>query len=361
MARPTESLFIIATGGAVALDDATALIAAATEHRLGGVVSSAVREGRVEIGAEWLRVLAAEELEVRRQHRVLWERLDHAMIAAGTVGVSPISIKGITLEHRWYSRMGERACLDIDLVVPPHQLHLVEQLLAVWGVEPQRRRQVQRLVDRRLLQSVELQFEGGMIDLHFDLLKLGPWVRSELIVVDAMTDLVGAPGRAVVVSPALELVALATHLNKDRLRSLGAYVDIARVGSDPSLDWDAVHRFVAAEGLAVPVYRTLGAVASLFNKDWPLPVPTGMRARMWDRLWPSESRLTGSEGRRRGQRRQWWLPFLLEGRRREAVADLRRRAFPPQELLDVQEVDRIAGSSGRGLERLRRVATRRYA
>ena len=90
-----------------------------------------------------------------------------------------------------------------------------------------------------------------MIDLHFDLLKLGPWVRSELIVVDAMSDLAGAPGRAVVVSPALELVA------------------------------------------------------SLFNKDWPLSVPTGLRAQMWDRLWPSESRLTGRDGRRSGQRRQW--------------------------------------------------------
>ena len=75
-------------------------------------------------------------------------------------------------------------------------------------------------------------------------------------------------------APELALVAFLTHLNKDRFAYLSAFGDIARVVGHPGLDWDLVERFVAGEGLAVPVWKSLDVVARTLELDLDIPAGT---------------------------------------------------------------------------------------
>ena len=114
------------------------------------------------------------------------------------------------------------------------------------------------------------------------------------------------------------------------------------------LDWDCFSRIVAAEGLTVPVWKSLAAIADELDLDIPAAPPTGWRGRLWDLLWSERVRLGGHEGRTTRRHRQHAIPGLARGRARDAAAELRRQLLPPKALLELE-----AGESDRAY--LRRV------
>ncbi|MGI9615894.1 MAG: nucleotidyltransferase family protein [Acidimicrobiales bacterium] len=348
MSYPATPLLDLASGRRVSDDlrDSAGIVASAVEHRLGGLLFSAAQAGEAELGPQDLVSLAAADASTCAHHRRLWQALGSAVSMLAEAGIETAAMKGVTSEARWFGRMGERPCSDIDLVVRHDHIDRLPEILAILAADYPMIDEATELVRSRRLQHVHFEWQGATIDLHLDPLKLGMWTRGSDIVWST-TDQVANPeggGMVRVFGPEVALVGALTHLNKDRFAYLGAYGEIIRIATDPTLDWGLVSRFVEGEGLAVPVWRSLAAVADALDVDLAVLETAGWKAMLWDRLWPPSSRLQGDEGRTTHRHRQLVIPVVADGRGSDAAREWTRRVLPPRELLDVNDEQRCTHS-----------------
>jgi len=352
---PVPELFSLVRGHPPSLvTPETELVHSAAEHRLIGLLALASRDGRIKLSKDCRRNLAVRELSERTRLDALESGLE-AAAAAAPGDAQLVVMKGLGLHHQHLAQRGVRPASDVDLLLLNPEPSVLERLLAEWGVPAQHRAATIELVATRQLQHLDIQYSGIWIDLHFDVLKIGPWVKDTevLTATSGPVESVAAP----CLGPEIELVALATHLNKDRFAYLGYYLDIGAVSKTSGLDWDLLRGFVAGEGLEVPVFKTLHRVArALESEPPPVPDPSGLRARCWERLWPESEQLAGHAGRVGSPRRQWLLPFMLRGRMAEALTDFRRRVLPSAELIQVQrpQDQRVGRLRTLTLDRVRR-------
>ncbi len=341
MSAPAPGLFDLVAGRPIT--PGPGLVRSAQEHKLGGLLLAAREDRRATIEGDRLYRLAAADADVRSHHALLWDILGVIVDDLAAEGLEVAALKGVTSEFRWYGTPGHRPSVDLDLWLAPDHIGRLGEVLALLAPEYPMPEEAVDLARRRLLQHVHFEFDEVTIDLHLDPLKLGVpsrvgprmWATSELL---------GRPdgGTVRVLSPAAALALALLHLNKDRFAYLGGYEEIRRIAADPDLDWEEFGRLVAGDGLAVPVWCTLPAVAGIVPLDLPTPPPTLTRWRVeaWERLWPPASRLQGDEGLASRPHRQRLIPALLTGRAGEAVAEWRRFMFPPRSLLDVHDPDR---------------------
>ena len=63
--------------------------------------------------------------------------------------------------------------------------------------------------------------------------------------------------------------------------------EVARIAGDPTLDWDQLRRFVAGEGLEVPVWASLAEVDARLHLGLDVPA-----ARGWRNCWPRRASKT---------------------------------------------------------------------
>ncbi len=321
-----------------------------------GLLLSAYEAGRIDLPAHEVKTLAAADLATAGRHRQLWQVLTNALSALEGVGIEALAIKGVTNEARWYSRMGERPCADVDLVLAPSSIDRVDEALAVLAPDHPFSDQATSLVRRRQLQHVHFVIGDVAVDLHLDPLKLGIWTGHPELWWSTSTTIDGPRGSSVrVLAPELALISALTHLNKDRYAYLGAYAEVALISGDPSLDWDRVARFASAEGLEAPVWASYAEVDRVLGLGRAVPTASGWRRWAWDRAWPPASRLRGHDGRASARKRQMMIPLLTRGRAGEAVAEWRRSMFPPRELIEVH------GDSFAGHGYLRRITIDRMA
>lgn len=338
MAAPVPELFDLVRGRPIT--PGPNLVESALEHRLGGQLLSIVESDGIQLSATDCRTLMVADLASADHHRHLWRAMTSAVEALAQSGISSIAIKGVAEEARWYGRVGERPCSDVDLVIAPDDVARIDEVLAALAPDHPAASDVITLVRRRQLQHVDITWDGVAMDIHLDPLKLGLWTRQVDLAVETATVVSGPDGQSVpVLAPELALVAFLTHLNKDRFSYLGAYGDVARIATRPELDWDLVDRFVRGEALQVPVWKSLSVVVDALDIDLDVPVVTGWRARLWDRLWPASVRLLGHEGRNARRRRQAWIPLLTSGRWPEVVREARRQLGPPKALLELDQPD----------------------
>lgn len=338
MSRPLTSLVHLAAGRPAQPEPG--IVASAVEHRMGGLLLSAWHDGLIGLSGAEATDLIASDLTAETRHRTLWAVLEGAVSVLRQVEIDSVAIKGVVNEARWYRRIGERPCADVDLVLAPHCIDRVGEVLARLAPGYARTEEATALVRRRQLQHVHFAIDGVMVDLHLDPLKLGMWTRQAEKWWNPGSVIMSPGGVPItVLTPEMALVSAVTHLNKDRFAYLGAYAEVARIAGDPSLDWEWTARFVAGEGLGVPVWASLQHVASELSLDLPVPLAGGWRRAAWERLWPAASRLQGDEGRQDHRKRQMAIPFLAQGRSREALSEWRRCTLPPRALLDVHEED----------------------
>lgn len=351
LARP---LIDLAAGRPAQVD--AALLPLVHEHRLTGLLATRLEQGELELPAAVAQQVAAVDLANQAHHLRLWRAVEGVAESLRSIEVDPVFLKGVTAERRWYDRLGERPCSDVDVLVPHDQLDRLGEVLDVLAPGYAHRELVLELVQRRQLQHVNLEWEKVWLDVHFDLLKLGTWMRNPEAVdtADGSVCTVSREGGPAVriPSPELALVNFCTHLNKDRFAYLGGLADVARVVQRTPIDWDRFARVVDDEGLTVPVWKSLVVVGEVLGLDLPAAPPTGWRGRVWDRLWPEEVRLGGRTGRTTRRHRQHALPLLATGRTGEGLAELRRQLVPPKGLLELE-----AGESDHGY--LRRVTVDR--
>ncbi|MDH3679142.1 MAG: nucleotidyltransferase family protein [Acidimicrobiia bacterium] len=335
MTRPSPPLFDLAAGRSID-DRASGLVPSAIEHRLGGQLLQLVEAGRIELTPDEQRTLIAADLATGAHHRALWQGLVSAIDALAEIGIDAFALKGVAEEARWYGRVGLRPCSDVDLLIAPNAVDRIDDVLErLWPEHPSVG-EVTELVRRRQLQHVHGTWQGVTVDVHLDPLKLGLWIQQTDLVVETARRINGPDGSSVaVLAPEMALVSFLTHLNKDRFAYLGAYGDVARIATDPGIDWDFVRRFVEREGLAAPVWKSLAVVVEALDLPVEVPRVDGWRGRLWDRLWPPSSRLGGHEGRAGRRHRQAWIPALTTDRWPDVIRTTRRELLPPRSLLDL--------------------------
>ena len=338
MTAPHPALLDLASGRPPApIDDEAKFLRSVGEHRMVATVLAAHQEGAIGLSPATATALGMWDLAERRAHLLFWQTVHEVEQRLAPVGAAVAVLKGIATESQWYDGLGQRACTDVDLLLDPGAF--ADLGAVVDALDPGRgdASTIEWLVGRRLLQHVDLRVGATQVDLHFDALKVGIPTR-QAGEVWASARVVDTPhGTIRVLRPEIELVLLLLHLNKDRFAYLGPFFDIARILERADLDHGYLRRFVAAEGLDVPVWKSLVAVTATLGIDpgVDVPRPTGPRAWSWDRLWGARVRLGGHEARERAPSVQRFLAAHASGRARDTLRELRRQVVPRRELLEV--------------------------
>lgn len=336
MTAPHPALLALAAGReAPPVGDEPAFLRSVSEHRMTGAALAAHERGVLQLSEDAARTLGMWHLAEQRDHLRFWRTAGEVEARMAPLGARVAVIKGIATEARWYDELGQRACTDLDLLLAPGALG--EAAAVVAAIDPGRDvpARLDDVVQRQLLQHIDLHVGDVQVDLHFDPLKVGLPTRRLHEVWDTTRVLDMPQGSIRVLSPEVELVLLLLHLNKDSFAYLGPFLDIRRMLERAPLDWENVRAVVAAEGLDVPVWKSLAAVAGVLGIDHEAPRATGPRAWSWDRLWGPHARLAGDEGRARAPAAQRFLALHATGRTGDTVREVRRQVMPPRPLLEV--------------------------
>lgn len=363
MARPQPALIALAAGKAIVGPmDEEALLASAHDHRMSGLLWSAVQDGSVELTQPSETALARTVLMQRHRQQVLWDTLDELTDRFATAGFELATLKGVTAEARWYDGVGERPSNDLDVLISPPDLARLEEYAAVIRPDYPLKGRLEEAVGAGLQSFPVWGPNGVAVDLHFDPLKLGIPIRQTDLVWSRTERYPTPSGREVrVLDPELSLIHFIFHVLKDRFSYLRGLVDITRLIEREPLDWEFIDSFLRTEGLEAPAYLTLEALyAELGRNTPPIPEVAGWRPYAYRALWPERIRLNGRIGWVGHHRRQLWIPMIGRGRTREGMAHLRTSLIPPPVILDLYNAD-VSGSYLRRLAvgRWRRILKRR--
>jgi hypothetical protein len=335
-AGPHQALIDVAAGrGLPVVTDPMPLLRSAVAHGMTGLLLSEVER----TDPPWRRIalaaLAARQASVRAWHERLWAALASVSAVLDDAGIDVAIAKGVAAEARWYARTGERPCNDLDLLLSPAHLGEIDDVIA--AIEPSHPLcgKVRRLAERGVVQSIDLEYEGVPIDLHWDILKLGIPSRNRQAIWDRTVLFALPDGRSLrALDAESSYVHFLLHLNKDRFRRLLGFVDVARVYEREDLDHAAVERLVRADGLEASVsaswdvvVRTLGLQA---RNEMRAPA---VRSLIWHMAWRPSVRLRAAESTVRFRHRQWLIAALSRGRAVEAARCWVRVTFPPADFL----------------------------
>jgi putative nucleotidyltransferase-like protein len=338
--QPHPALIEVAAGRAIGSREGgeiESIWRSALQHRMNGLLWSRVLAGELIVSDDGRRRLSATDEAQRLWHENLRSTLADILAECSAHGLELIAFKGVTSTARWYSRDGERPCVDLDLLVPPSGLRRVADYVRVIQPAHPLEPHVQELVRRGVLQALKLTTPAQVdIDLHFDLLKYEAPTRQPGVVANRAIRMQLPGGTEVqVLDPEIALVQLLLELNKDRFRYLLGYADVARILAQEDLDWCFIDQFLTQEGIEEPVLLSLNAVVETLGLPAPdVKMPTGWRAAIWHRLWGPGLRLEGSEGAAKHGNLQRLIPMLAHGRFREGLVALWRYTFPPRVLAE---------------------------
>jgi Uncharacterised nucleotidyltransferase len=333
---PPPALIDLAAGrGLPAVTDPMPLLRSAFAHGMTGLLLSEVERAAPPWPRPALAVLTARQAAVRAWHERLWAGLARVAAVLDEVGVEVAVAKGIAAEARWYGRVGERPCNDLDLLLSPAHVGRIDDV--VEAIEPSHPLcgKVRRLADRGLLQSVDLEHDGVPIDLHWDIFKLGIPSRNRQAIWDRTVPFALPDGRPVrTLDAECSFVHFLVHLNKDRFRRLLGFADVARVHDRERLDLAAIRRLVRVDGIELSVGASWDVVVRTLGLQAGNPFrATGARSLVWQIAWRPSVRLRTTESTIRFRHRQWLIAGLSRGRALETVQCWVRETFPPADLL----------------------------
>jgi hypothetical protein len=335
MSRPDPSLLAIGRGEIVHIGSEDEFIESAVEHRMVGLVFSLVSEGTLELSPPAVASLAKLDLSAAAHHQRLWSTLEEVTSRFSSAGIDSVAFKGVVDEARWFSRVGERPCSDVDLMIEDEGAF--DDAVALLRPDHPLLGQLSRLANQGHIRSLDLRVGNVWLDLHVDPLKVGRGWHCSREWLDRTEPLTTPSGAQVRVFDAEATAALKLlHVGKDRFRYLLSLVEVARLLED-EIDWDVVRTLAADEGILEPVLVAAQVVAEEMRLERPQPRLNNWRARMWRHLWGPQVRLWGEAGRYRfGRRSQWIMPLTMPGRALETVTWMARTAVPPSALFDLK-------------------------
>lgn len=333
---PHPALIEVAAGrGLPNVPDPMVMLRSALAHGMAGLLLTDVERSDQSWRPLVLGLLRARQASVEAWHQRLWSGLESIVGVLDDLGVEAAIAKGVAAEARWYSRLGERPCTDLDLLLSPAHLARLDDIID--AVEPSHplRGKTRRLAEQGFLQSIDLVHEGVPIDLHWDILKIGIPSRNCDAIWERTVPFPLPNGRSLrALDPETSYVHFLVHLNKDRFRRLLGYVDAARVYCREDLDGAAVDRLVQADGLKTSVDASWSIVVGTLGLDAPTAKTTpGVRGLIWQLAWRPSVRLRAAESRIRFRHRQYLIALLSPGRTIEALRYWLRGRSPPAELL----------------------------
>jgi hypothetical protein len=333
---PHPALIDLAAGrGMPVVTDPMPLLRSAFAHGMGGLLFSEMERTDPHWRRLALAAMSARQAQVRAWHEQLWACLASIVSVFDELGVEVAIAKGIAAEARWYARVGERPCNDLDLLLSPAHLGRLDDVVA--AIEPTHPLcgKTGQLAHRGLLQSIDLDYHGVPVDLHWDILKMGIPSRNIAAIWDRTVPFTLLDGRSIrALDAESSYVHFLVHLNKDRFRRLLGFVDVARVYGREELDQAAVDRLVRADGIETSVSASWEVVIRTLD----LPVRNQIRASpvrslVWNLAWRPSVRLRAAESTVRFRHRQWLIAMLSRGRAAEAARCWLRLRFPPADLL----------------------------
>jgi hypothetical protein len=339
---PHPALIDVAAGrGLPSVSDPMSLMRSAFAHGVAGLLLTEVEHTDQPWRGLALPVLRKRESSVRAWHERLWTGLASMSRMMEEIGVEVAIAKGVAAESRWYSRLGERPCSDLDLVLSPGQVHRIDDIIA--AVEPSHPLcgKARHFARSGLLQSVDLQYDGIPIDLHWDVLKIGVPSRNGQLIWDRAVAIPLPDGGTIrALDAESSFVHFLIHLNKDSFRRLLGFVDAARIYEREDLDMDVISRLVRADGIEASVACSWDVVVTTLG----LPErdhrhPQTVRSLIWRSAWRRSIRLRASEPRVRFHHRQWLIAFLARGRLLEALRCRWALFFPSREFLEYVHSD----------------------
>lgn len=303
---------------------------------MAGLLWSAAEETGVAASQYLSGRLAEQDLRYWARQSILRDSLSKLTRRLDELGIDAAVLKGIPAEDRWYDRQGERPSQDVDLLIAPHHLTEIDAVIETLHPNHVLAGHIQSLVATQRLPEIELWVEDVPVDLHFDLLGLGPFARHPGSAWEHLVPHDLGDGTSVMVlDTELSLINFVIHVNRDNFRRLLGLTDVAKILQRSSLNWGIVDRFVRSEGIEAMFYESLAIVV----EELGLRGVPNTQARSWQsnvhrRIWRPAIRLLGDEARIKFRRRQYVQPFLV---RRGIPAALRwwtRRLLPPRPLMD---------------------------
>jgi hypothetical protein len=333
---PHPALIELAAGrGLPPVTDPRPLLRSAFVHGMAGLLLSEVERTDPPWRRVALAVLAARQASVRSWHERLWAALGSVAAILEDAGIEVAIAKGIAAEARWYSRMGERPANDLDLLLSPAQLDRIDDVVA--AIEPSHPLcgKVRRFAEAGHIQSVDLEYHGVPIDLHWDILKLWIPSRNREAIWERTVPFVLPEGRSLrTLDAESAFVHFLVHVNKDRFRRLLGFADVARIHQREDLDHAAMQRLVRADGIETSVGASWDVVVRTLGLDAPNGFRTGpVRSLVWHVAWRPSVRLRATESTIRFRHRQWLIALLGRGRALETARCWVRMTFPPKDLL----------------------------
>jgi hypothetical protein len=285
---------------------------------MAGLLWSRVLAGDVSCPQPWKDRLASADLVVRARHQRLWAAAASVGDVLDPLGVEWALAKGVPAEARWYDRTGERPCGDLDVLLSPHHVPRTMDVVAALGLPTLESSTVREMLAGGVAQSVDVRFGNIAVDLHLDLLRLGPPIRhpDRLWARTVLYEARDGERKVRVPDAELSLVHFLVHLNRDTFCWLLGFADVARILEREELDWGAIEELVADEGLEAPVFGGLAAVTETLGLEAPHPRVPGWRMAVWRVVWRPSVRLGGELGWVRNRHRLYWLPIVTAVRPR---------------------------------------------
>jgi hypothetical protein len=333
---PHPALIDLAAGrGLPPVTDPMPFLRSAFAHGMAGLLLSEVERTDPPWRRIALAVLTARQASVRLWHERLWAALASVSAILEDAGIDVAIAKGIAAESRWYTRMGERPSNDLDLLLSPAHFDRIDDIIA--AIEPSHPLcgKVRRFAEAGNIQSVDLEYEGVPIDLHWDILKLWIPSRNREAIWERTVPFTLPDGRSVrALDAECSFVHFLVHINKDRFRRLLGFADVARIYQREDLDLAAMQRLIRADGIETSVSASWDVVVRTLGLDAPNEFPAGpVRSLIWHVAWRPSVRLRATESTIRFRHRQWLIAALGRGRALETLRCWLRMSLPPADLL----------------------------
>jgi hypothetical protein len=329
MARPHPLLIEVAAGRTI---EATridqAVVDSAVEHRMGGLLLEVARRSDSPLDQGVRARLEALDLAqgIQRQRLMSTAALIHRRLEEA--GIDHLFFKGVVEAHRLFAEPDHRPFADIDLcLAPPESLSGATAAIAPDFPDVEH---LDDLVARGYISDVSFFHDGQPIDLHTDVVRIGPGARHPELWWKSTTAL-DHPEMGAVRALDMEasFVVFALHQARDRFRYLIGLCEYQRRLS-AGFSIDKVRSLATAEGVWDQVAVAAAVMSQELGIPSPVEVPNTLRARIWTRLWNADIRLRGPEGRLRHTRRGRWIMLLLaRGRAGASLRWIARSAFPP--------------------------------
>jgi hypothetical protein len=313
--------------------DHAELVKSAMEHRMQGLLWTAVRREEIRVPRRTELVLAGEFMRTKTRHTRFWEAYAEISERLGAEEIEFAAIKGVTAEERWFDELGERPSRDVDLWISPLQMDRFGEALRVLCPDHPLVHHVQSLVDRGYLQGIDFPWHSGVsVDLHGDLVKLGlpaqtsvqAWSLTEISVFRGLSLRVVAPSTAVFSS--------CVHLNVDMFSRLIGACELKRIIDRSHVNISEAEELATSDGIETPFASSGRRVQQILGDDLGFRGPRGISALVWRMAWPERACFEGT-ARAEGLLRRRFIQFFSSGSWMALLQLHAIRLFPPDALL----------------------------